>query len=265
MAGEGNSSRTPGSDGAGDEGGQGKRKYAGKYDSVEDAVDKGIGGLEKGFHETREELGAIKNMLERALTPIGSRGQNDDYNDDGYRRGRQSRDEGDDFDETEFIAAPKKTILAREAKLKKDIENGLARKNQQMINNAAQILRWQMQNPDLDEHETLVEGFYKRTDPNKTVYERLKEAGKQTKAYLKKLKGDDGDDDDRRNAGRTPDNDEYVEGSAGAGKGNKPKAGDDDDEGKGKPSDIYGDSELAAEIEERRRFKASRFQAKPAK
>lgn len=267
MAEAGNASRTPGSGGADDKGGQGNRKFAGKYDSMEDAVDKGIGGLEKGFHETREELGAIKQMLERAITPIGSRGRDDDYNDDGYGRGRSRQDPDDDFDETEFIASPKRILKQREEKLQQKLEANLARRNQAMINNAAQVLRWQMQNPDLDEHETLVESFYKRTDANKPVYQRLKEAGQQTKAYLKKLKGEDSDDEDRRNAGRSPNSDEYVEGSAGAGRGNKQSRSDeDDDAGKdNSPGSIYGDAELAQEIEERRRFKSSRFQAKSAK
>lgn len=261
MPGEGNTSRTPGSDGAEGKEGQNKKKIAGKYDTLEEAYDKGIVGLERGFHETREEIGAIKQLLERALTPIGTRGQTDDR-DDSYGRGRRTQEDEYDFDETEFIASPKKVLKQREDRMTKKITDELARRNGAMINNASQVLRWQMQNPDLDEHEPIVESFYKKTDPNKSTYDRLKEAGKQTRAYLKKLKGTE-DDEERNQAGRSPTEDEYVEGAAGAGRGNKEKPKGDEDEGK--PSDIYGDAELAQEIEERRRFKASRFQAKSAK
>jgi hypothetical protein len=265
---EGNNPTTSGSGGAGDDSSSGhKRKIAGKYDSIEEAVEKGILGMENAFHSTREEVGAIKQLLERTMQPIGSRGQEADYNDDSYGRGRRARDDEDDFDETEFIASPKKIIKQREARLAKHLEQRLANQNRALINNTAQVLRWQMQNQDLDEHESLVEGFYKKTDPNKTVFERLKDAGKQTRTYLKKLKGDNEDDDAGRSAGRNPNSDEFVEGSAGAGRGgNRQKSNDDDaNSNDNSPGSIYGDAELASEIEERRRFKSSRFQAKSSK
>lgn len=259
-------SGTANSGAAGDKGGQGNRKIAGKFDSLEEAVEKGYTGLETAYHETREEIGAIKQLLERAMTPIGSRGgRDDDYgNDENYRRGRQQRDRDDrddDFDEAEFIASPKKILRRREEQLSRNLEDRVTRRNASMINNAAQVLRFQMQNPDLDEHENIVEGFYRKTDPNKSTYDRLKEAGKQTRQYIAKFKtGDDGDS----GAGRSPEGDEYVEGAArGANDRAANRKGDAEDNTSSNAAKgvFNADDQLSQDIAEQRAWKSKRFAA----
>ena len=260
MADAGKPSITPGS-GADDKSGNQKRKIAGKYDTVEDAVEAIAGASDKNYHEVREEMGAIRQLLERGLAPVGSRdrGYGDSGDDDqGYRRGRRDEDE-DQIDTTDFLTNPGKHIKQREAKLKQQLQFQQGKIIQNMVANAATVLRFQMKNPDLDEHEKLVQGFLADTDERAPLNRRLDDAAKKTRAYLKSIKGDDDEDETRRNAGRKPNKDEYVEDAAGAGAG---KGADDeganDDEAKNEDG---ADTDLAGYVNERKHFKSARFAA----
>jgi hypothetical protein len=257
MADAGNNPTNPGGSGSGDGSGAPRRKLAGKYDSVEEAIDKGLFGLEQGFHETREQLGAIKTLLERGMTPIGRGREDHGYNDDdqGYNRGRRPREEdGYDFDEAEFLTSPKRILRERDKRMIDRAKAEIINTNKRMISDSAAVLRFQMKNPDLDEHEHIVEGFYKRTDPNKNVYERLVDAGKETRKYLAKFKGDN---DEGRGAGRTPDNDEYVE---GAGRGADRTGQRGEGEGAAGAGGVFNpDDQLAQEIADQKAWKARRF------
>lgn len=226
-----------------------RRKIGGKFDSVEAAVESLVTSGDKNYHEVREEIGAIKQLLERAMTPIGAQGNQDDQ---GYSRGRQADDSDEDsIDPTEFLATPAKVLKRREAKIIKAMEEKQAQRTAALVANAATVLRFQMKNPDLDEHETLVQGFLRETNPNDTLDKRLKDAGKRTRAYLAKLKGK-GDDDDDDSAGRAPSKDEFVADGQGAGDTGKAGAKDDDQ---------TPDDDLASFVSEQRAWKAKRFAA----
>lgn len=266
MADANNSSTTSGASGAGDDkGGTPNRKIGGKYNSVEDAVEELIKSRDEAFHETRQELGAMKQLLERALTPIGSRGSNNGYDrDDDYNRGRSNRndDPEDEIDAGEFLSTPGKILKRREAKLIAAMERRHTEITAAAVNNAAAVIRFQQKNPDLDDHEDLVQSFLQKTNRNDPLNKRLTEAGKATKAYLKKLRGTANDEDDEEgDAGRAPNSDEYVGGPAGGRDGNRRqgKGNDDGDEGEGK--ELTGDEDMAAYLQERRQFRTARFQA----
>ena len=243
----------PGTSSSSDAGGtkseERRRKIGGKYDSVEDAVEELIKTRDSAFHETREELGAIKQLLERAMTPIG---RNDYNGDQGYRRGSRDDDE-DQVDAAEFLATPQKVLRRREEKLRQQLEQTNQRAMSTMIGNAAIVLRFQMKNPDLDEHEDLVQSFLGKTNPNDNLAKRLAAAGKATRTYLARIKGSSEDDNEEEDAGRNPDTEEFVEGTAKPGQGSKARSKSDEDE----PTP---DNELGDYISERKAFKSSRFQ-----
>jgi hypothetical protein len=239
-------------DGKSTTGGTPPKKIAGKFDSLEDAVEKGYVGLEKAFHETREEIGALKQLLERAMTPVGSPGAGN-YSYDPYRRGRSSDDLSElEIDPTELITDPKKVFKAQEEKFRKQLEAEraqLATVSANMVANAAAVLKFQMQNPDLEEHEHLVESFMRQTNPQEPLSKRLQQAGKLTRQYLAKLKGEEGEW--RGPGGREPSPEEYVEGVGRSGRTERTS-----EESAESPSP---DDELAAEIASRRQWKAKRF------
>lgn len=235
-------------DAGGDKGG-GQRKIAGKFNSVEEAIESIASSQEKNYHETREDISTIKQLLERAMTPIGERGG---YEDQGYQRGRNDEGE-DDLNPTEFLSTPGKVLKRREDRMIKQITENQARQTAAMINNAATVLRFQTLHPDLDDHEVLVQGFLKETNPNDPLMKRLKEAGKRTRDYIAKMKKEDNGNEGEGEAGRKPDKEEYVEESAGARQGESgPVGGETEDE---------SDDSLAAYVAERKTQKSSRFAA----
>lgn len=248
---------TSGAAGAGSDSGAAQtqnRKIAGKFNSVEEAIEAIAHNQDQMFNSTREEVGAVKQLLERMMVaPVGSRGDEGSY-DQGYRRGPEaSRD--DDIDPTEFLTSPGKVLRAREAKLIQQIEERVNQRNSAMIANAATVLRFQAQNPDLEEHENLVKGFLQETNPNDQLSKRLKDAAQRTRTYLAKLKGQD--EGGHRESGRNPNADEYVEGvSSGA---SDRQAGGQGSSGNSQAAAPSADDELMAEIEARRKQKASRF------
>ena len=82
MANEPNTNQgTPNPQDSGNAGGHNKRLYFGKYesDSLEEATEQSYKGLEKGFHETRQELKEIRELLESRLAPT----EGDEYGRDG--------------------------------------------------------------------------------------------------------------------------------------------------------------------------------------
>ena len=249
-----------------------QRKIGGKFDTVEDAVESMLGSYEKNYHETREELGAVKQLLERALTPIGQppagdRGYGGGYGgyDDPYNRGRGAPNAEDEIDPTEFLSTPGRVLQRREAKLLEQIR----KQNEQIVantvGNAAVVLRFQMKNADLDEHEELVQSFMARTNPRDPLAKRLNEAGKNARAYLGKIRGnntDDGSYEGNGDAGRPATGDEFIEGAANGRQGTRPtRPVNEDDDSAGSVPLSAADQEFADYLKERRSFKTSRFQA----
>jgi hypothetical protein len=268
MAQAGNTPTTSSSSGAGATEGEGqgqqKRKIGGKFDTVEDAVESMLGSYEKNYHETREELGAVKQLLERALTPIGQPQDRGGY-DDPYNRGRGAPNAEDEIDPTEFLSTPGRVLQRREAKLLDQIR----KQNEQIVantvGNAAVVLRFQMKNQDLDEHEELVQSFMARTNPRDPLAKRLNEAGKNARIYLQKIRGkqgSNGDEGDEGDAGRPATGEEFIEGAANGrqGAGRQRPANEDDDAAGAVPLSAQ-DQEFADYLKERRSFRTSRFQA----
>lgn len=251
-----NNPTTSSTPGAGDNNSGGQRKIAGKYNSTEEAIEAMDRAHTQNLHETREELGVIKELIERSMTtPIGRGNDQGDSGDQGYRRNSQQQHE-DEFDVAEFLTDPRKVLNRRDQKIRDEMEERHSRRTAAMIANASAVLRFQSRHSDLDEHEALVQSFLGKTDARKPIGQRLEDAAKETYKYLAKLRGKGGDDGSgNEGPGRTPNNEEFVEDAAnnGAGRPNSNPGGDNQT-----PS---ADDDLSSEIQERRQFKSARFAA----
>ena|SRR3990167_2085355 len=187
---------------------EGKRKIAGKFDSLEEAVEQGYVGLEKKVTENNEKLGQVMKLLEDALSapdparaaavPVGTAGG--DETRDLYSRGEDFK-----IDPAQFLADPSKVIRQVE-----DRAYGRAmRSTADLVANAMVVQEFRGRNQDLIPHEALVASFMQRTDPNKSLSERLENAAKETRTYLGKLKAE------WTGNARTPSDTEYVESPGG--------------------------------------------------
>lgn len=183
-----------------------KRKYAGKFDSLEEAVEKGYTGLETQVQELSTRFSAVAKLLEDALTsdpargstvPVGQAGGD---NSGAYGRG------GDiNIDPAQFLANPGQVI--------KQVEDRAyaraVKSSADLIANAMVVQEFKSRNHDLIPHEAVVSSFLQRTDPKKALAERLEDAAKETRTYLGKLKAE------WTGQSRTPEGDEYVESPGG--------------------------------------------------
>ena len=125
------------------------------------------------------------------------------------------------------------------------------RSNRVLMNGYMLITEFKSNNPDLVEHEPLMAHFMGITDSRDPIPKRLKEAAKKTREYIASLRGG-GEGDDKSNAGRTPNSDEFVEGPGG---GSSPSG-----EVRSKGKEGEGEDEtLAAYIAGRRKARSSHF------
>lgn len=223
-----------------------KKKIAGKFDTLEQAVEEGYMGLEKGFHSLSETVGKLTKVMEAALTapaPIGSNNQNADP----YGRNQPIAND-DDIDPAKFLINPGEILRKRDDKLASRIISGVV----DLVGNMNAVNQFKADNPDLQKHEKIVQAFMTDTDKRLSTSDRLKEAGKQAREYLKSLKVD-------MNAGnpnQTPIGDGYVEGPSSTpirGPVATPK------------EDQEGEADLMEYINERHRNMSSHFEAPPEK
>jgi hypothetical protein len=216
----------------------GKKKIAGKWDTVEQAVEEGIGGLEKGFHSMSENVSKLTKLVEATLTqPIGREGvRSDPY----QREGRQIVD--DEVDPAKFIMNPGEFLRKRDEKLATTIVNQVV----DLLGNVTAVNDFKSSNPHLVKHERVVQAFMKDQDPRLPIRDRLNAAGKAAEAYLTSLKVD-------LNAGNpnpSPQGGDYVEAPSGGTPPRKPIPADDDAE---------GEKALTDYINERNRTMADHF------
>lgn len=180
MAGE-NDTRTP-------EGGQPAgnaaptnqpKKYAGKYNTLEEAVELGYGGLEKGFNDLNEKVANLTRLLEVAVQPqdpvptVGSGSYNPNY--DPYGRNTPPANPAVDF-----LMNPQAHLDAREQKLMERVVNVVSG----TVTNAMAVADFKLRNPDLVKHEPLVRHFMNQTDTRRPIAERLEDAAKAARNYI---------------------------------------------------------------------------------
>ena len=207
MAGEGE--KDQGTQGAGPGDGGTKKKIAGKFDTLEQAVEEGYLGLEKLVIANSEKVSALTKVIEAALTtdpgppPMD---QNRSRGGDSY--GRVGSNDDDKINPAEFISDPGTYLRQRDERLMQDVVKiiGSAMAGKDAVD------EFKRTNPDLIEHEKLVKAFMRDLDPRQSVSDRLEEAGKQVREYLagvkSKLAG---------KHGRPPTGGDYVEEPRGGG------------------------------------------------
>ena len=190
----------------------GKRKIAGKYDSIEEAVEKGYVGLEQGFHNLSETVGKLTKIMEAAMAgsdesdyrapsgmPVGRGGPAaDPY-------GRQPA-HPDDIDPKEFILNPGEFLRKRDEQILIRVGNvvSAAMANAQVVN------EFKAQNPKLAKHEKLVQLMLRDENPRDPLPTRLANAGKRAEAYLAQMKAEL-----TGQPAALPNGSEYVERPAG--------------------------------------------------
>lgn len=226
----------------------GKKKIAGKFDTLEQAVEEGYVGLEKLVMANSEKVAALTKVLEAALTadpgppPEHRSGYVTDRGTDPY--GRRQPPEEDRINPADFITNPEPYLAKREEKLLQ----GVVRIVTDALAGREAVDNFKRSNPDLVRHEKLVKAFMRETDPRKSVADRLEDAGKAAREYLATMKAEFAGGHSRVPAGN-----DYVETPRGPGSpgGPVPPVIGEDDEAEKK--------ELADYIRERQQDYAGHF------
>ena len=213
----------------GNEGGQGgtpvgqpgsPRLIAGKYTSVEDAVENGILGMERAFHQTRDEVAKMSRLFEAAVTaggppgggrapvPVDNRsgypvGTGRGY--DPYGRGNQPPNP-DDVDPTFMLTNPGEVLRQRDQRLLGQVVQVV----QGVVGNAMTVETFKRNNPDLVKHERIVSAFMRESDQSKNYADQLEDAAIKARNYLTELRTAGGG-----NANPAPGGPAYVEGPRG--------------------------------------------------
>ena len=185
-----------------------KKKIAGKWDTIEQAVEEGYVGLERAFHAQSEELSSIKRLLEEVVAqgPAANPGAPAIDIDQGSGKVSDPYGRGGDIDTTEYLVNPQKVLDEREAKFEKRIVKVVG----DTVNGAMAVSDFKAQNPDLAKHERVMRTFMGETDPRKSIPDRLKDAAKMSRVWLAKVKAEGQDP-----GGKAPTGDGYVEGPRG--------------------------------------------------
>lgn len=227
----------------------GKKKIAGKWDTIEEAVEQGYAGLEKGFGEMKQQIANLVTVIETAMTPdpnnpgsphVDTSGQDGRNTEGGYGR-------PGDVNAADFLVNPNKYLDEREQRLEAKITKIVGN----AVNGAMAVGDFKSANPDLVIHEKIVRTFMADLDPKRPLSERLAEAGKQTREFLARVKAGDGQ------GGTPPKGNQYVEtprgdnppGAPPAGSDNQPQTKEDEEK------------ELADYIRDRQKRTASHFGA----
>ena len=190
----------------------GKKKIAGKFDTIEEAVEKGYMGLEQGFHSLSETVGKLTKIMEAAMA--GTDDQSDYRAPSGVQVGRGGpasdpygrQSHPDDIDPKEFILNPGEFLRKRDEQILLRVGNvvSAAMANAQVVN------EFKAQNPKLAKHEKLVQLMLRDENPRDPLPTRLANAGKRAEAYLAQMKAEL-----TGQSAALPNGSEYVERPAG--------------------------------------------------
>jgi hypothetical protein len=158
------------------------KKYAGKYNSLEEAVELGYGGLEKGFNDLNEKFSNMTRLLEAAVAapqePVPTVGGSN-YNPQGYDPYSRNTPQPNNFT-VDFLTNPAAHLEAREQAMMQKVANVVSN----TVTNAMAVADFKLRNPDLVKHEPLVRTFMAQTDQRRPVAERLEDAAKAARAYI---------------------------------------------------------------------------------
>ncbi len=191
-----------------------KKKIAGKWDTLEEAVEQGYMGLEQAFHAQAEELSSIKRLLEDVVAqgPTATPGAPAIDIDQGSGRVSDPYGRGG-VDTADFLVNPGKYLDERDAKMEKRMVKVVG----DSVTGAMAVSDFKAQNPDLAKHERVMRTFMGETDPRKSIPDRLKDAAEMARKYLATVKAEG-----QPAGGGAPKGDGYVEGPRGGDGGRRP-------------------------------------------
>ena len=158
------------------------KKFAGKYNSLEEAVELGYGGLEKGFNELNEKFANMTRLLEAAVAaqePVPTVGPSS-YSQPGYDPYGRGTPPSQQQAAIDFITNPHAHLQAREDALLQKVGNIVSN----TVTNAMAVADFKLRHPELVKHEPLVRTFMAQTDQRKGIAERLEDAARAATAYI---------------------------------------------------------------------------------
>lgn len=201
-------------------GGNPPKLIAGKFRTVEEAVEHGYTGLERGYHQLSEQVGALTRVLEAAMTPSSDQGYSRGPSNGGVPIGSAAggpdaygrRVNPEDIDAASFLTDPNKVFQQREERLLSKVGDLVGN----VVANAMAVNEFKARNRDLVPHERVVQSFMRDLDPRqyRTTQERLEKAGQMAREYLTSVRGGPSGVPNQ-----VPQGDNYVEPPSG-GQGN---------------------------------------------
>ena len=165
---------------SGSEGDKGKL-FFGKYKTIEEA-EVGHKELERSFHAKAQEASTYKEIVDK----IGTR----DESYSTYQKPQQQSDQGQATQElTNFYSDPlkwKEQVKQEAVAEASRIISGQVQKNQDL---SGRVTAWAGRNPDLNDHQDLLEVYVKRTDARLSPENRLDLAASEVRKRLAVLRG----------------------------------------------------------------------------
>lgn len=187
---------------SGTDGDKGKL-FFGKYKTIEEA-EHGYKELERGFHTKAQEASTYKEIVDR----VGTERQ------EQYVQRVQPADQGQATQElTSFYADPVKWKQQVKQEAIAEATRTISGQVQQTQDLSNRVTSWASRNPDVSEHQDLLEVYVKRTDARLSPENRLDLAAGEVRKRLAVLRGSkvgdaqfdpnvaDGDPGSQRNEG----------------------------------------------------------------
>ena len=159
---------------------EGGKLYGGKWKTIEEAVDQGYSGLEKGFHKQAEEMAAMRRLIEERLPEQAYNPQ--PVND--YREAEQANQGASREYLSKFYSDP---VGFRE-EIKRETLNDLGKMQAEQAKLQQVFFEWKTENKDIGDELALTD-FYVRQQPlNLTPRQRLDRAAPLVREHIKRYK-----------------------------------------------------------------------------
>jgi len=191
----------PNPQGGANDGGD-KKLIFGKYKTIEEA-EEGYKNLEKGFHENRQEISSLKELIETRIPEPQDYGQGGSYGRAPVADPAVSGAPQATQVLTQFYQDPVGTLNA----VKESTKAEILKAQQQERVMAQRVSQWAERNPDVTPYQELMEYWVQRTDLRLAPEKRLDEAAKKVRERLAELRGSP--------KGASPKPGDYIPGPSG--------------------------------------------------
>lgn len=183
-------SNNPNPQGSGNAGGEDRKLYAGKFTSLEEAVEKGYGGLEKGFHETRQELKELKDLIAARLPERSESGDGDSSYGQSDRSSYGVPSEADANVKVlqAFYQNPIQVLQEVANTTEQRVMEKLTKANSTRQQTAGAVEAWRANNKDIAAYGDLMQHYVGQTDPKLPIASRLDKAAEQVRKRVLELR-----------------------------------------------------------------------------